>query len=80
MYFFITTHPCLNSGHGRFCNSVHVLLQGSKISMLLSAGPSLLTIPPVAQIFPSRMAALGEKHKQSVFLSFVMRNVVYCTA
>lgn len=48
MYFFITTHPCLKSGHGRFCSSVHVFVQGSKVSMLPSAGPSLLTIPPVA--------------------------------
>lgn len=48
MYFFITTHPCLKSGHGRFCSSVHVFVQESKVSMLPSAGPSLLTIPPVA--------------------------------
>lgn len=47
MYFLITTQPCLNRGHGRFCRRVHVFMQGSKVSMLPSAGPSLLTMPPV---------------------------------
>lgn len=48
MYFLMTTQPCLKSGQGRDCRSVQVLVQGSKVSMLLSAGPSLLTMPPVA--------------------------------
>lgn len=48
MYFLITTQPCLKSGQGRLCCSVHMLAQGSKASMVPSAGPSLLTMPPVA--------------------------------
>lgn len=48
MYFLMTTQPCLKSGHGMLCRSVQALAQGSKASMLPRAGPSLLTIPPVA--------------------------------
>ncbi len=48
MYFLITTQPCLKSGQGSDCRRVQVLVQGSKVSMLPRAGPSLLTMPPVA--------------------------------
>lgn len=48
IYFLMTTQPCLKSGQGSDCKSVQVLAQGSNVSMLPRAGPSLLTMPPVA--------------------------------
>lgn len=48
IYFLMTTQPCLKSGQGSDCRRVHVLVQGSNVSMLPRAGPSLLTMPPVA--------------------------------
>lgn len=48
MYFLMTTQPCLKSGQGSDCRRVQVLVQGSKVSMFPRAGPSLLTMPPVA--------------------------------
>ncbi|TNN48721.1 hypothetical protein EYF80_041089 [Liparis tanakae] len=60
----MTTQPCLNSGQGSDCSSVQVLAQGSKVSMLPSAGPSLLTMPPVAKIFPSTITALRKEARK----------------
>lgn len=48
MYFLMTTQPCLKSGQGSDCSRVQLLVLGSKVSMLPRAGPSLLTMPPVA--------------------------------
>lgn len=48
MYFLMTTQPCRNRAQGSDCTCVHWLVQGSNVSMLLRAGPSLLTMPPVA--------------------------------
>lgn len=74
MYFLITTQPCLKSGHGRFCRRVHVLVLGSKVSMLPSAGPSLLTMPPVVYIFPSRTTALKHRARARGWESDFMQN------
>lgn len=75
MYFLMTTQPCLKSGHGRFCRRAHVFVQGSKVSMLPSAGPSLLTMPPVVYIFPSRTTALKEMEQDdNNWISYIIRS------